>query len=71
MPKYEKRNTLTEVGSKQSEKEIWYKNSTKNEARNLRKSICLIFLTYLTVLLLHFYYNHLFAKVLFSNRGCG
>ena len=29
MPKYEKRNTLTEVGSKQSEKEIWYKNSTK------------------------------------------
>ena len=38
MPKYEKRNTLTEIGSKQSEKEIWYKNSTKNEARNLRKS---------------------------------
>ena len=38
MPKYEKRNTLIEVGSKQSEKEIWYKNSTKNEARNLRKS---------------------------------
>ena len=38
MPKYEKRNTLTEVGSKHSEKEIWYKKKKKNEARNLRKS---------------------------------